>query len=285
MVEGNMTQHKTPHILFVLAGILVLISLPALAFDLFNSDTSIRGRDWSVTASRSISAYPPTNAEVEKFINEQLDSNWTMPLCSYKFIDVYDGNYRLVASLDINGRHSCSEVVVVEKTNVHVSVINKFKAIAADNVNDMLSDIDGDNSPELIITQPWTKAETGKCQATWKHVYKWNRDRFSDESTEFNKLYKTRLRELTNSVGRDRDPTCDQMEMDKIARMQGSPRTGFDRAVGWMKDPNGSLRRKAAAVFADIGDDASKKNLALLARDNDPLTAATARMYQESHGP
>ena len=76
------------------------------------------------------------------------------------------------------------------------------------------------------------------------------------------------------------------MEMDKIARQQGSPKTGFDRAVGWMKDPNGSLRRKArAAVFADIGDDASKKNLALLARDDDPLTAETARMYQESPWP
>ena len=101
--------------------LLFLISLPALAFDLFNTDTSIRGRDWSVNSSHSVSAYPPTNAEVEKFVNEQLDSNWTMPLCSYQFIDVYEGSYRLVASLDINGRHSCNEVVVIEKTDVHVT--------------------------------------------------------------------------------------------------------------------------------------------------------------------
>ena len=280
-----MAHHKPPHFLFVLAALLFLISVPALAFDLFNTDTSIGGRDWSVDSSHSVTAYPPDNAETQKFVNEQVDSNWTMPICSYKFIDVYDGNYRLVASLDINGRHSCSEVVVIEKTNSHAVVVNKFKAVGADNVDDMLSDIDGDHSPELIITQPWTKAETGKCQATWKNIYKWERGRFTNESASFAKIYIKRISELANAASHDRDPACDQMEMDKISRLQGSPHAGFDRAVSWMKDPNGSLRRKAAAVFADIGDDASKKNLALLARDGDPLTAETARMYQESPWP
>jgi hypothetical protein len=280
-----MAYRNAPLFLFGIAGLLFLISLPAFALNLFNTDTSLGGRDWSIDATRSIGTYPPTDAEIVNFVNNQIDSNWTMPLCSYKFIDVYDGHYRLVASLDTNGKHNCGEVVVIDRTDTHTSVINKFKAIAADDVNDMLSDIDGDHSPELVITQPWTKAETGKCQASWKRIFKWGRGRFEDASADFAKVYKKRLNELTNAVSRDRDPTCDQMEIDKIMRLQGSPKAGFDRAVGWMKDSNGSLRRKAAAVFADIGDDASKKNLAQLARDDDPLTAETARMYEESPGP
>ena len=60
------------------------------------------------------------------------------------------------------------------------------------------------------------------------------------------------------------------MERDNIARLQGSPKAGFDRAVGWMKDPDGSLRRKAAAVFADIGDGPSKEEFSrLVAKDAD----------------
>ncbi len=50
-----------------------------------------------------------------------------------------------------------------------------------------------------------------------------------------------------------------------------------------MKSPDESLRRrKAAAVFADIADAASKKNLALLAKDHDPLTAKSAQMYLDA---
>ncbi|MGE3622873.1 MAG: hypothetical protein AB7H77_03215, partial [Bdellovibrionales bacterium] len=56
---------------------------------------------------------------------------------------------------------------------------------------------------------------------------------------------------------------------------------GYDRAVAWRKSTKPFDRRKAATVFADIGDESSKKNLAVLAKDADLLTAESARLYLE----
>ncbi len=69
-----------------------------------------------VNELHSVVNYSPTNGEVENFVNKLIDADWNMHLCSFKFIDVFDGNYRLVASLDVNGRHACNKLVVIEKT-------------------------------------------------------------------------------------------------------------------------------------------------------------------------
>jgi hypothetical protein len=146
----------------------------------------------------------------------------------------------------------------------------------------MLQDLDNDNSPELVITQAWSRPERGACLATWRHIYKWHDGKFTDQSASFPKYYKDLRDQLVKSLAHDPDVICHQMEVDKISRLLGAPTAGFVRAEMWIQDPNGSLRRKAATVFADIGDAPSKKNLALMAKDSDPLTAQSAQMYLDS---
>jgi hypothetical protein len=261
----------------ILIGFLFLCFVtPALA------DDDLSSRDWSVNELRPLASYPPSNGEIENFVNKLIDADWNMPLCSFKFVDVFDGVFRLVALLDVNGRHNCSKLVVVEKSAAHFNIVNNIEAISNGIVTDMLQDVDNDNSPELIVTQAWSRPERGVCLATWQHIYKWHEGKFTDQSASFPNYYKDRRNQLVKSLAHDADFVCHQMEIDKISRMLGAPAAGFDRAVAWTKDPDESLRRKAATVFADIGDAASKKNLALLAKDSDPLTAKSAQMYLDT---
>ena len=75
------------------------------------------------------------------------------------------------------------------------------------------------------------------------------------------------------------------MELDKIARhLNISPTAGYAQAVIWMRDSQPFMRRQAAAVFADINDGESRKNLATLKADPDALVAESAKAYLESAG-
>ncbi len=91
----------------------------------------------------------------------------------------------------------------------------------------MLQDMDNDHSPELIVTQSWSRPESGHCTATWQRIYKWHGDRFTDQSETFNKFYKDRRDQLIGGTeARERSFTCHQMEIDKINRLLGAPTAG-----------------------------------------------------------
>jgi hypothetical protein len=256
------------------AALLLLIAAPALA------DSELAKRDWSTSSSGyELEKYPPSQAELSQLVNRTIDSSWTMGICSFKFVDVYDGTFRLVASLDTNGRHFCNRVVVIEKTGAYFHVINDFKTVMSDQVNEMLADLDKDHSPELIVTEAWSRPETGHCLATWQKIYKWRTNKFVDDSASYPAYYKNRLKDVRSMAVRESDPTCHLMEADKINRFLGNQNAGADRAAEWMKSTDASLRRKAATVFADIRSDSAKKNLILLSKDKDPLVAESAQLY------
>jgi hypothetical protein len=272
----NRPNWKTNIAVFCL---LISFITPARAAD------DLSTRDWSVNDMRPLPSYAPSNVEVETLVNRLIDADWNMPLCSFKFIDVYDGQYRLIALLDVNGRHNCEKLVVVEKSGAHFNIVNNFQVLGVDNVNDLLQDVDNDRSPEIVVTQGWSRPENGSCRATWQKIYKWHDGRFIDESASFLNYYKERRVQLTAALLHDPDSLCHQMEIDKIDRLLGQPTAGFDRAAAMMKSADESMRRKAATIFADIGDGPSKKNLALLAKDSDPLTAKSAQLYIDEPEP
>ena len=64
---------------------------------------------------------------------------------------------------------------MIEKSKPTFRAVNKLQVVGADNVNDMLSDVDGDRSPELVVSEPWSRKETGHCLATWQS---YRRERF-----------------------------------------------------------------------------------------------------------
>ncbi|MGE3622448.1 MAG: hypothetical protein AB7H77_01060, partial [Bdellovibrionales bacterium] len=259
------------------AHVISAVTLIFCSSEIARADDDIAARDWSTTISGTVAQYPPGNGELTSFINRIVDSSYTMNVCSARFVDVYDGTYRLVASLDVNGRRACNRIVVIQKTKPAFHVINDLQAVRAGSIPDMLQDLDNDRSPELVITQAWSRAETGKCLAVWQKIYKWNGRKFADKSADYPQVYKERLKQLRTDIKYEKDPDCVQMEMDRIVRLLGTTKAGYDRAVAWRKSTKPFDRRKAATVFADIGDESSKKNLAVLAIDADLLSAESAR--------
>ncbi len=263
-----------------LLAALLLISAPAFA------DDDMIVRDWSVNTAHSLDAYSPGNAEVEALVNKVLDSDWNLKVCSFKFIDpAKDGQYRLLASVDASGRHLCINIVVIGKKDGRAVLIDELMADDADDVRTITRDLNGDRRVELVLPTGWSAREGAtSCVANWLKVYAWKDGHFTDQSRSYPDIYKERLKLLQNTKPELNAP-CYEMEEDRIARfLDGPANTGFDRAAAWMASPSGSLRRKAAAVFADINDEPSKKNLAILAADNDPLVAETAKQLQESAG-
>jgi hypothetical protein len=75
---------------------------------------------------------------------------------------------------------------------------------------------------------------------------------------------------------------CLEMSRDKVSRILGNPRAGFDQAEEWMNSDNPSLRRKAARVFADINDSSSRDRLDKLSQDSDAGVAAKARTLEKN---
>ena len=240
--------------------------------------------DWSVNSVHPLDKESLAPEDIDALISKALDAYWSIKICSYKFVDpARDGTFRLIAAFDGSGYHTCNRIVVVGKKGSRFTVVNDWQTRMAEKVDNILRDLDDDGHTELIIPEAWSKYEIGHCMAMWQKAYKWDGDHFANHSREYPQLYKARQKELMEEIPRLREPTCDQMELDKIARFFGTAATaGYAEASMWMLAPEPFMRRKAAAVFADIGDDVSKKNLDSLSKDADPLTAETARLYLET---
>ncbi len=266
-------------------GAVIIILLMGFAAKPALADGDIVDLDWSINAEKPLNKYPPIQQEVEKFINRIQDTDWNVKVCSYKFVNFNkDGSFYLVASLDMIGRHACNEIVVIGKKGSSFSIINRFKAWMVEDISDALRDLDNDGISELVFPQAWSEYEgAGHCQALWGKVYQWKDWHLVDNDASYPELYKTRMKELEILIPRTTDPSCRQMELDKIMRfLHQSPTAGFDRAVEWMKSSDRFLRRKAAAVFADINDQPSRKNLIALTQDPEPLVAESAKIDLET---
>jgi len=262
----------------MLTVILIALAAPALA------DDGLASRDWSVAAQPSLEMRAPTMEEVQKAVTEALHSDWNMNPCNYVFVDpAHDGTYRLIVAFDGSGYHTCNRIAVVEKKGHSFNAVNDWQTRLAEKVSNNLIDLDRDGHREMIIPEAWSKYEPGRCMAMFQHIYKWDGGRFADHSRDYPDFYKARLKELADLIPKMRDPSCFEMERDKIMRFLGmTPKAGYAEAMAWMKDPLPFRRRLAAAVFADIKDAESKSNLAILKSDSDALVAETAKSYLES---
>ena len=113
-------------------------------------------------------------------------------------------------------------------------------------------------------------------------VYQCSDDACTDASTRFGSFYLDRVQELNErlqqlnekvasieNASRSQRP-CLLMERDKILRMIGTDRhAGLSVAEQWTRSADPYLRKKAAAVFADIGDEAAQRGLEALSKDVD----------------
>jgi hypothetical protein len=248
----------------------------------------IAKRDWSANGKPSLIVHAPAKTDVETFVSETLGSDWNIKTCDYGFADIgHDGIFRLLAALDGNGKHFCNRIVVIGKTDGKISVLNDFKVEGVEDIHKILYEDKG--GTVMVFPEGWGFSDGGGCRATWLRVYQWQagpNGQFTARDKAFPDIYKGRLKQLAAALSKLQEPSCAQMEADRITRFLGiEPKAGYVRALEWMRSQSGSLRRKAAAVFADIGDDDSEKNLVLLENDPDPLVAEAAKVYRDSATP
>jgi hypothetical protein len=270
------------------ARFLIVGVLPLLMFAAPARADGLAARDWSMKASPSLIQKPPTTEEVRAFVINVIGAQMNPQLCSFAFADfAHDGAYRLVASLDASGRHLCNVVVVIGKQGSQFGVANQWKVWQVDDVSAAMQDFGHDGHAELVLPQNWSPYEgVTHCVATWQTIFQWDNGKFADHSSAFPDFYRTRQKQLKAaldaSMGYGSDAVCQQMEIDKIDRvLMVDPRAGFTRAEDWMKGSDSSLKRKAAAVFADINDADSHDDLKKLAEDPNTLVSETAKVYLE----
>lgn len=276
-------------------GLLASTSLlggPASAADRMQK---LASRDWSADSGASdLRQNPPTLAEVDNFVKEQLD----LPklagagkACSFTFAKLTaEKNYQLIVSYDAGGG-SCNSVLVFSK---------KGKVFTSDevgswNVSDaaaLIQDVDKNDSRELVVPTVISSLGGIDCVGTWPKIYRLADGKLEDESADHTAFYKERLTAKEAAASKAKkspslfaketmagtsEATCAEMEIGKIARLAGEKNAGFDVAVRWMRSDDSTLRQKAAIVFADIGTKEAAMNLAVLARDADPSVAEAAR--------
>ena len=232
----------------------------------------------------------PVQLTSPKAAEALLDKLWHLPprasqggvtVCSAAEADLDgDGRPDLIASIDYSGRGFCNTLAVVEKGSSQ-SVPQVTDTWGMDDVQDAIKRNE-DGSLMLVVPTAFTDYEGAECMAVWQRLLKLQHGALVDVSTSHPDLYKARKREVDATIARmnqeKADTSCELIELDKLDRFLGaSPTAGYARALAWMRSADPAMRRRAARVFADIGDTVSMANLQGLSHDTDPAVAASAQ--------
>lgn len=125
-------------------------------------------RDWSMLISKLDEGQTPSDSQIHSFVNQVLGLDpKTDKVCSAGFFR-FSGNetYSLVASIDVNGRHFCNDVEVIDKYESGI----RAEGIFAWNVNDIhaiVQDIGKNGKNELVIPTGLSGYEgAAKCIVT-----------------------------------------------------------------------------------------------------------------------
>lgn len=285
----------------VAVGLLALTSLSCRAGA---NEPLLAARDWSVNGSSdSLQAKPPGNADVLALLNGLGQEN--VHLCDFRITDLdMDGRYELVASVDYSGRQFCNTVLVVGPGAAKTGhfLVHAIQAWNVTDVGDLFRSDGRGGRITLAIPQPLTDYDGVECVATWRVLYRLDRDRLNDVSSapEFNAFYRNQYDALgrearaggfgmkassrtspaqARGTAPDPDAVCKLITLDKLARFLGFHATaGLERAQQWMNSGDTALRRKAVRVLADIGTGAARANLLTLTHDRDPVVAQSAQV-------
>jgi hypothetical protein len=189
----------------------------------------------------------------------------------------------IVASVDYSGRRFCNAVVLVSPNSPPV-VLQAIDAWNVEVVSKIITDVNKDGRPELVIPTALTEYEGARaCVATVPIVYECSSGECRSSVNEYRGFYVGRGDEVLRAMGQlsidaqeDRR-ACLTVEHDKISRMLGIDlRAGFRVAEQWAKNPDPLVRRRAVAVLRDIGDAPSKARLQVLAADSDSTVSSRA---------
>src|SRR5262245_47787350 len=157
----------------------------------------------------------------------------------------------------------CNTLAVVEKGSSPVPQVTDTWGL--DDVQRSIKR-NADGSLMLVVPTALTDYEGVECIAVWQRLFKLQHGALVDVSTSYPRFYKARKRKVDATIAKMRqakaDTTCAEIEADKLDRILGaSPTAGYKQAVTWMRSADPAMRKRAARVFADIGDAAWLANL------------------------
>jgi hypothetical protein len=266
-----------------LVGLLALSLLP-LAPSQAASSAPVNGTTGDQTSSVA------QQAALAKAAEALLDRLWHLPprasqggvtVCSAAEAELDgDGRPDLIASVDYSGRGFCNTLAVVEKGSPQ-SVPQVTDAWGLDDVRNAIKP-NTDGSLMLAVPTAFTDYEGAECIAVWPRLFELQHGALVDVSTSYPDFYQARKRDVDATIANldqeQADMSCALIESDKLDRFLGaSPTAGYARALAWMRSADPAMRKRAARVFADIGDTVSMANLQGLSHDTDPAVAASAQ--------
>ena len=272
--------------LAILLGLLILL-LPLTLL----AKTALRplsSYNWAANASPNLATKPPPKAAVRRLM-EQLEpdsgeANGQTRICSFRFVDLgHDGNLTLLVSRYDGGRGGCGDVYIVDRTAGSFQQHDLSTTVYGnDDVNDVLSDIDG--KTYLTVGNYWVG---DNCTAGYTRIYGWDGSNYSNQSDQprFRPFYEHEI-EMLKKRGGDVNPECIQRSIAKIQRdLLGSPpNTGLDDAIRLTKSSDSRQRVFAAEELADIGTAETKPYLRTLISDpNQEVANAAKQAYAFGH--
>jgi hypothetical protein len=198
----------------------------------------------------------------------------------------------LLASIDMSGRHFCNSIVRITLGKTP-SAVQEIDAWMVETPSSMLRDLDRDGFPELLVPRSFSPYEGAQaCVAVYPVVFACSGTTCAEASVRFRTFYERAARDqerallkemaVKETMGSDYDERglpCMIMKYDKLRRAAGVDRlAGVDVAMKWKNSSDAFLRRKAVAIFDDINDHSTRRELELLAKDSDPLVAGYAQI-------
>jgi hypothetical protein len=270
--------------------VLVALLISAMAATSQAKDTPrpLSSYNWSVNASPNLAAKPPPKAAVRRLI-EQLDpdsgeANGQTRICSFRFVDLgHDGNLTLLVSRYDGGRGGCGEVYIVDRTVGGFQQHDLSTTVYGnDDVNDVLSDIDGKTYLAVGNYQIGDR-----CTAGYTKIYIWDGSNYSNQSDQprFKPYYEHEIEMLKKRVA-DVNPECNKASIAMIQRdlLGAPPNTGLDDAIRLAKSSDPLRRVFATEVLGDIGTAETKPYLhALISDPNQEVAEAAKRAYAFGH--
>jgi HEAT repeat protein len=266
---------------------LLILALPATS-QAKDTPRPLSSYNWSANASPNLATKPPPKAAVRKLM-EQLESDYgeandQTRICSFRFVDLgHDGNLTLLVSRYDGGRGGCGDVYIVDRTAGGFQQHDLSTTVYGnDNVNDVLSEIDGKTYLAVGSYQIGDR-----CTVGYTKIYVWDGSNYSNQSDQprFKPYYEHEIETLKKG-GADFNPECNKANIAKIQRdlLGAPPNTGLDDAIRLAKSSDPAQREFAAEVLADIGTAEAKPYLRALIGDPNQEVAETAkRVYAFGH--
>jgi hypothetical protein len=192
----------------------------------------------------------------------------------------------ILTSVDSSGRGACNRLFRLSM-GTPSAVLQQFETTwGITDLSLIISDLDHDGDPELLIPNEWGHGRHYHCEPTKIVIYKCDARTCSDESRRFPAFFEHEADRLSQVIERlarfspgaqVEQRECLEMERDRLLRFLGlDPSAGLRAADVWMHDASKDVRLNAISVFADVGDAASQARLKALTDDEDSEVSAAA---------